>query len=761
MRPSSKPFPPPPSRSSLLRQYFIFARTTFALLFVGSTAGASAVWLLSYTLGKKLDGLYSKSKPHRLDRLKHLFVNKADAAPDAGPSILDDDEEGEEEGESSEITMSSDDQFAKLKENAFRLFKRTKDDIGKKLEKAYQLTSSPNNMSFLQRDDPDTLMNFVSSRNQTAWKFGIESLASLKHERWRNDDFWRVAQSLDPKSIIALSQYPNVDLRFFLPSKKFPNMKKKGGIYANLYPLLAQLPLDNADAATKYFTDLALKSWRKDNESEDEDLSCYEDCFLGGGHLEYREVVDHITMTPKKKENLSCLQALICHSKLENNLDYFSKTPILPALLELVSAVDCESTRLMVAQVIGNVACRPEAIPTMVLSGWVGVLVKWRQSEHSAFRLQLAATRALINIHGSYFLSQQHRNSKKSDRTKIENESDKSRRVPCLLEGVYAYEPTQSFFTGDFEADIVFVHGLLGGAAYTWRQSVACDDKDVEGELKGEKPKGTCSAKFSNCWPKDWLAEDVPKVRMFGVEYSTQLSDWDQDHPYETPEERTIGSRAKELLVKLEAADVGKDRPVVWVTHSMGGLIVKEILRLAAKRREDDSMLTHSCGVIFYGTPHKGSPLANLGNNLFYVMFPTIEVQELSHNNRAYLDELNAHFSNLVDKGLQCLSFAELKPTLLGDFVSDSISIHLVPPDSANPNCGQFIPVDSDHMNICKPSGTTDCFLYTMTANFIVECLEKQKIRSALKLASSALNADVDEGVTEEERYDLDHDMWP
>lgn len=757
----SSPFPPPTS-TPLFRRYAIFAGTTLALLCAGGTLGASAIWYLSYSLGKKLDGLYSKSKPHRLEKQKHFYVNKADVSPDGeGPSIHD--EEEEEEGvETLEEQMlwlsDSNNQFARLSENVMKQFYKTKDDLSRKLDKVYDLTSSPSKMTFLQRDNPDTLMKITKSRNQTAWKFGIESLATLKHEKWRNDDFWRVAQSLDPKSIIALSQYLDVDLRFFLPLKKYPKMDKKGGVYGNLYPLLAQLPLEDTDAATKYFTDLALKSWRKEGkESDDEekDMCNYEDFFLGGDHLEYREVVEHITMTPKKKEDLGCLQALICHSKLENNHDSFLKLPILPCLLELVSSVDCESTRLLVAQIVGNVACRPEAIPSLILSGWVGVLVKWRQSEQSAFRLQLAAARALINIHGSHFLAHQERNS-----PDIDADASQIYRVPCLKEGVYAYEPMQSFFTGDFEADIVFVHGLLGGAAYTWRQSVACDDKEVEEELSGEKPKGTCPSSFSNCWPKDWLSKDVPRVRMIGVEYSTQLSDWEPVHPYETSEERTIPARAKELLTKLEAADVGKKRPVVWVTHSMGGLLVKEILRLAEKRREDDSILAHSCGVIFYGTPHKGSPLANLGNKFFYIVFPAIEVQELSYNNMDYLDGLNKHFGKLVEKGMQSLSFAELKPTVLGDFVSDSISIHLVPPDSANPNYGRFIPVDSDHMNICKPSGTTDCFLYTMTVNFIKDCIEKQKIRSALKIASSALNADTEDGVTEEERYNLGH-MWP
>ena len=84
-----------------------------------------------------------------------------------------------------------------------------------------------------------------------------------------------------------------------------------------------------------------------------------------------------------------------------------------------------------------------------------------------------------------------------------------------------------------------------------------------------------------------------------------------------------------------------------------------------------------------------------------------------------------------------------IQPTLLGDFVSDSLSLHLVPPESANPNCGQFVPVDTDHMNICKPFGTTDCYLYSMTLKFIKDSLEKRMIQSALKIASSAVANDV------------------
>merc|ERR1719334_468401 len=129
----------------------------------------------------------------------------------------------------------------------------------------------------------------------------------------------------------------------------------------------------------------------------------------------------------------------------------------------------------------------------------------------------------------------------------------------------------------------------------------------------------------------------------------------------------------------------------------MGGLLVKEILRLAEKRDEEDYLLANSCGVIFYGTPHKGSPLANLGTNFFYIWFPTIEVQELSYANKDYLDELNKHFGKLVGKGLQSLSFAELKKSG-SSVISDGLFI--VPAASADPEFSTpVIPVPTDHIH--------------------------------------------------------------
>ena len=71
----------------------------------------------------------------------------------------------------------------------------------------------------------------------------------------------------------------------------------------------------------------------------------------------------------------------------------------------------------------------------------------------------------------------------------------------------------------------------------------------------------------------------------------------------------SIKEQASRLRNELESAGVG-DRPVIFVTHSMGGLIVKEML--VEDSKDVYSPLLHQTkGVVFYSTPHRGSPVVN------------------------------------------------------------------------------------------------------------------------------------------------------
>ncbi|XP_038253802.1 protein SERAC1 isoform X6 [Dermochelys coriacea] len=183
---------------------------------------------------------------------------------------------------------------------------------------------------------------------------------------------------------------------------------------------------------------------------------------------------------------------------------------------------------------------------------------------------------------------------------------------------------------------------------------------------------------------------------------------------------KSIAYRSNELLNKLRAAGVG-DRPLVWVSHSMGGLLVKKMLVGASKNPEMDKIVNNTRGIIFYSVPHHGSQLAEYSMNAKYLLFPSVEVKELSTDSPA-LKELNDDFLSFAkDKKFPVLSFAETLPTHIGSMVK----LHVVPVDSANLGIGDLIPVEVNHLNICKPK-KKDTFLYQYTVKFIQDALARE-----------------------------------
>ncbi|MBN3324235.1 SRAC1 protein, partial [Atractosteus spatula] len=151
----------------------------------------------------------------------------------------------------------------------------------------------------------------------------------------------------------------------------------------------------------------------------------------------------------------------------------------------------------------------------------------------------------------------------------------------------------------------------------------------------------------------------------------------------------------------------------------MGGLLVKQMLLDALKDPDMQSLIKNTQGIMFYSVPHHGTSIAEYSVTVKYLLFPSVEVKELSKDSPA-LNELNDRFLCMAkDRKFKILSFAETLPTSIGPMVK----MHVVPVQSADLGIGDLIQVDVDHLNICKPE-KKDSFLYKRSLQFIRDALE-------------------------------------
>ena len=149
----------------------------------------------------------------------------------------------------------------------------------------------------------------------------------------------------------------------------------------------------------------------------------------------------------------------------------------------------------------------------------------------------------------------------------------------------------------DAIANVVFVHGLGGGPEETWQGN----SKDPQ-----------------TLWPR-WLYDDLngdsPDAR-------PPVNVWSLGYPAETfrmlffskNRNDSMPQRARNLTDILINAEIA-DRPVLFVTHSLGGIMVKQMLRSSVDAKQTSTsakLATSTRLVLFLATPHTGSSMANL-----------------------------------------------------------------------------------------------------------------------------------------------------
>ena len=159
------------------------------------------------------------------------------------------------------------------------------------------------------------------------------------------------------------------------------------------------------------------------------------------------------------------------------------------------------------------------------------------------------------------------------------------------------------------------------------------------------------------------------------------------------------------------------ERPIAFVCHSLGGLLLKEMLRVASKdlsgQTIDSSLLNNVAQVTFISTPHNGSQVAGLWNAVGFVTRASRITGFLQEKNE-YVKTLNQWYRNFCsdkdkkgDRIDHLVLFEDKKTSPPGDgFLANYFSARVVDEDGADPVLAHVelrrIP-EADHYDICKP----------------------------------------------------------
>jgi len=248
--------------------------------------------------------------------------------------------------------------------------------------------------------------------------------------------------------------------------------------------------------------------------------------------------------------------------------------------------------------------------------------------------------------------------------------------------------------------DVIFVHGLGGHALGTWHPLEKQDD--------------------DNFWPA-WLGNDLKDVGIWSLGYEVEPFKWKGNS-------MPLADRATNILDLLDSYEIG-ERPIIFITHSLGGLLVKQMLRNARDYGKWNAIASQTKGIVFLSTPHSGSDMASWIKHIGGILRTTVSVEELeAHHSR--LRELNLLYRNDEQfSQIPMLIYCETRPTT---------GILVVNQTSADPGIKGVIPVpmDFDHISICKVADKKSQ-IYRSIKRFIEKSLTTPLAPIPLKLVES------------------------
>ncbi|KAI8152220.1 Vegetative incompatibility protein HET-E-1 [Colletotrichum sp. SAR 10_70] len=223
--------------------------------------------------------------------------------------------------------------------------------------------------------------------------------------------------------------------------------------------------------------------------------------------------------------------------------------------------------------------------------------------------------------------------------------------------------------------DIVAIHGLNGHYLKTWTDE-----------------------KTGTNWLKSFVPQIVPVARVMSfwynstVQFSKSTSDID-----------VFSDQLLEGLLAERESIEEQDRPLIFICHSLGGLVFKQAYLKALDSDEHMFLAKRISGVFFFGTPHKGSSLASWST----MTARLLKTASLGANTNTQLSkdlEPNskrmANISEAFLKRCSSLKIISCYETLKMDYLNTLV----VEKDMAvlGHSSEKAIAIESDHRGMCR-----------------------------------------------------------
>ncbi|KAI5921697.1 ankyrin [Camillea tinctor] len=281
--------------------------------------------------------------------------------------------------------------------------------------------------------------------------------------------------------------------------------------------------------------------------------------------------------------------------------------------------------------------------------------------------------------------------------------------------------------------DICFVHGFTGHPARTWTAN-----RPGKRQAPGNTPEHTKKRRITSSflqklnpnrgetsntaivhsdlgptfWPRDLIPQIIPNGRVLTFGYDTHIR-----HKFVgQPSRNRLKDHAEDFLVALEDCRISDPkRPLIFIAHSLGGLLVKDTLRISKDYIEDRperaSIYTSTASLAFFGTPHGGAdPLGtahetiiNLSKALGFQV--NKEIVRLLMPASERLELLRDEFQRMVhDQNWHIYTFQE-------EFAQSGLSCKVVEDSSSciNDRCHErVVHIKANHVDMCRFSGYHD-----------------------------------------------------